>query len=490
MTKNPTQKFAFDVGWIFISSIVVVISGLVLNVIVGNVFGPEGLGLFSLMLSIYVISSVILTIGIPSAVTKFTAEYRDKDSKINSIFTTAFISSIILGLIATLLLFFVSPLLSRLFDMSELTPLIRMVSFALIFFVPNKVLFSLLNGLRKMRLYALCEIGRYLMLIVFALVISLKFTNLEVFVISFIITEFLLFPLLLYLALRSFHFDFSKKGENVKRLLRFGSQVLFGGTIGQLNSRIDLLLIGFFMVDKDVGIYAIAAMFARGLLIIPQAVQKVAYPTISSHFAKNQIFMVKNLINTLLKYHLILISLFGFIIVFFFDNIVKILYPGEAQFLLSFNSFYILLFGIIFFGSTGILGVSYKSAGKPYLGLVRQLFMLVSNIILNIILIPIYGILGAAIATTISFIIHSIVGFILTAKVLKLDLDNKSYYIALICSIIVLSLAIFGRILRSYNMYYFVFIILFYVGILFVTKTFNWRDREILRQVISIRIST
>ena len=172
MTNKPIRKFAEDVGWTLSSSIIVIVVGMLLNIIVGNFFRAQGLGLYSMTLTILLITSIIASLGIHTAIIKYTAQYKeDKDkNKINQFVATGFVLMFLSGICFAVIVFILSPLLANIFKMPELKGCIKIIALTFVFFIVNKGLLGFLNGLREMKKYAIIESLRYIFILMFTVV--------------------------------------------------------------------------------------------------------------------------------------------------------------------------------------------------------------------------------------------------------------------------------------------------------------------------------
>ena len=77
------RKFAFDVSWVFISQVITLATGFLLSVILGRFLGAAPFGLFTMTLTIYTIASMVAGIGIPTAIVKYVAEFKENKEKLN-----------------------------------------------------------------------------------------------------------------------------------------------------------------------------------------------------------------------------------------------------------------------------------------------------------------------------------------------------------------------------------------------------------------------
>ncbi|MCH5210315.1 MAG: polysaccharide biosynthesis protein [Oscillospiraceae bacterium] len=108
--KETSQSFMNNVTVILISQIIVKIFGAVYKAVITNIdgFGNEGLGLYNVGFQIYTLLLAISSVGIPNAISKMTSErialgdYKGA----HKIFKTAMLLFSVIGLAATLILFF------------------------------------------------------------------------------------------------------------------------------------------------------------------------------------------------------------------------------------------------------------------------------------------------------------------------------------------------------------------------------------------------
>lgn len=126
---EDAKKFVFDVSLTFIASISVTLVGFLLSISLARYFGPVDLGVYRVALTINMIAILICALGIPPALIKYLAEYKDDKIKVNQYTSSGLIISIILGLLFTLFFYFTSGLFADLFNMPQLGDLIKILSF-------------------------------------------------------------------------------------------------------------------------------------------------------------------------------------------------------------------------------------------------------------------------------------------------------------------------------------------------------------------------
>ena len=189
-----------------------------------------------------------------------------------------------------------------------------------------------------------------------------------------------------------------KKSE----LLHFSLPLMLSGMIGTILGWTDTFFIGYFMNDAQVGFYNAALPTAILLTIPMKALGTVSLPSLSTDSleSKNK---VRSTLKTMERWTLSA-AFPGFILMALFsEEILNVLFG--AEYIVSAQALVILSFGYFFSASTGRMGDIVKTYEKTDVLFKNTLAKFVLNIPLNIILIPEYGLVGAAAATTASIMV-------------------------------------------------------------------------------------
>jgi len=237
--------------------------------------------------------------------------------------------------------------------------------------------------------------------------------------------------------------------KTTKEIVKFGSQLFLASAIYMVNTYTDMLLVGYFLTNKDVGVYAIAIAFSKSFLVIPDAISTVTYPVISEYNGKGQHKAIETLINKSIKYSLVILSVLGILIIFFSEDIILLLLKPE--FLPAITPLTILILGMIFFGAVSSIGTAFSGIGRPDLNFKLNIPVLFVNLGIDIVLIPIFGITGAAIGTAISLSLLTILTIYLLDKILKVKIDIWWHTKALtIIALIIITFFMFKDWMNSY----------------------------------------
>ena len=423
---QESKKFAFDVGITFFASVVTLPLGFIITILLGRYLGAGDLGLYRMTSTIYGIVVLIATIGIPAAMIKYVAEFKEDRPKFNQIVSSGVITSLFLGIGFIALFYFSSSIFAGIFNMPGLSGLIKMLSPVFPFALVSGVLFGLLNGLREMKKYATATIiGSVLMVII---TVSLIYCGFGVAgaVIGIVLSSVGSCLFLIFVSRNYFEITLSEYVPTTKKMLKFGAQIFGGDATSMINYQADILLIGYFLTATDVGYYAVAVGLSRFFWIIPQAIQRITFPAISEYWAKNNYSALQMMIDKSMKYSACILLPIGLGVGFFAKDIITMIFTEE--FIYSVLPLQVLLIGTVTYSIViKTIGGASSAAGRPDLDLKAASISAMMNIVLNVALIPQFGIIGAAIATTISLIMGAFIALSWCIKLLSLKIDTMWY---------------------------------------------------------------
>lgn len=479
ITKTK-KKFAFDVGWVFASTIIIFFLHFFQNPIVARFLGPDGLGLFSMITMLAGIVALVAGFGVDSAVVKYVAEYKDDPMRLQALVSSGLITMIILGMSSSIALFILSDTLAGVFNMPSLSLLLKIYAFIFPFSLTYAVIIALFNGLREMKYYSF--INTFQGILTFSFILTFLFIGFGVKgalggTILAVIASMGISAILM----RKFvHFTISNYKTYTKKLTSFGSQLMLGDIINNVNYQADALLIGYFLTATDVGYYAVAVSLSRFFWRIPQSIQMIAYPAASEYWANDKISSLNHMIDKSMKYSACLLLIVGLGTWFFAKEIIVFLFGGS--FISSILPFKILLVGTLIFGIVKSIGGTLAAIGRPDLSLKITATGTIASVMLNILLIPRIGIAGAAVATITSFIIITTLSIYFIMKLTEVNIDAKWYASAF--TITLLAVAVFSACSEWIKVYILGSLILSIYAIIIFLFFLNKEDKTTFKELI------
>ncbi len=420
------RRFAFDVSWVLVSSAVNLVIVFLLRIILARWLGAFDLGLYTMIITIQEIAVLLAVFGISGALTKYVAEYQDTKDRLFQIISSAFIISIIFGLVAGILLYFLSGTVAGIFDMPQLAHLLKLLAIALPFITLIEAVGGLFTGLRRMKNYTYLIMMRSCLMLLFIVTLVWLDFGVEGTVFGIVLSMVGGCIFGLYLSRKYLRSAFQGFFENAKKLVSFGSQAFGANAVSLIANQADIIMIGFYLTATEVGYYSVAVTISMLFYIIPQAIQRISYPATTEYWYKKDHQSLQEMIGKSMKYSACILLPLGLGFEFFAKEVITIIFG--AEFIYAVVPFLILLIARVIKGATVTpIGAVFSGRGRPDIGLKIDSLSTVLNIGLNIVLIPRFGIVGAAVATTISLLVGTVIFIAFLPRMLGVKIDARWY---------------------------------------------------------------
>lgn len=185
-----------------------------------------------------------------------------------------------------------------------------------------------------------------------------------------------------------------------------------------INNHIDIVLLGFFVTPGEVGIYRVASLGAA-LVALPLVTANVALaPKIASLYAHNDRVRMQRMLTASTRYMLLFAIPIATCLMLFASWILAAIF-GEG-FVNGAAPLKILALGQLVNVGLGSVGLFLNMTGYERETVKVLGSAAIANIALNLVLIPIFGMLGAALATTITVIVWNIILSLIVYRKLEL----------------------------------------------------------------------
>lgn len=401
----------------------------------------EEFGLTRLVLSLISVMAQMSSFGVHRIAIKFFPIFRKEEHKNNGLFLMLFLLSISGTIIISLIYFlFKQPILHFYRDEASLfNDYYKWIPLATLGMVVFIVFESFLQALRKT---VFTNFLRNIVVRVYWLVALFfyykGYCSFYQFMLIYMLGYFFTAALCVIqlIASKELSFDINKrylKLRLLKPMVNYGAYTIFSGLTLILVVSVDTLMIGALLPENKltfVGIYAVATYIASVIFVPNIALARIASPLIAYDWrAKN----LKN-IDEVYKKSSVLMSFAGGIIfgaiAINIDEILALMKPEFAAakyvvLVLGFSRLLSMTFGVNY----AILVVTKFYRAETFLAI----FLLVLVVVTNLIFIPIYGILGAAIGTGLAIVMFNSLIFIYIKHKIKLQpFSLKTLYMLLI----------------------------------------------------------
>ncbi|MCD4740958.1 MAG: flippase [Desulfobacteraceae bacterium] len=403
--KLRLSKTKKDIQWSFISLAISSLSHLLLRIVLGKDLGASGLGLYTLIFTVYLLSMRFVPFGTGAALTRYIPMNDGNPLQIKEYVSIGLICSFITGSIFCVIIYIFSDTIAiNFFHNPEMTYLLKITAFCIPFIAIEKTVLGAINGFRKMNCFAFLNILQNTSVFIISVVLVVFF-KMDVLgaVLGFVIPTIMIGFLSLSFIKDQLRITLKLFSSTTRKILWFGFYSVLSASVSTLMIHVDSLLIGHFMTKTEVGYYAVAIILIEGVILIPSAIQKVTTPTIAKYYGKNDYENIIKLIKeTMLKTFILTMFLIAFLLIF---SKFLIVFLFTEEFLPAYTPLIILLVGYGIRAPFISIGGTLSSIGKVDIAFRVNALSSIINLILNLMLIPVFGIVGAACATSASLVI-------------------------------------------------------------------------------------
>ncbi len=384
-----------NISFTFGAKIIILFLSALAGIIIARTLGPYGKGLLAIIVMIGTAALTLGNLGIGGfnnyAISNKSVERKD-------IIGNSFWLGLIIGIICflvILVLVFNFPIFFRNIPRSYL--LFYLLS--LPFFFWSNFFSSILTGEQKFRKINIFTIIAQIINLIGVILLLLVF-KLDVFYVLlwYILVNIIsaLLPMGFIFLLDGFHFNFNL--ELLKKALNYGFKIFLAGIFYLLILRVDLYMVNFFRGATEAGFYSLASSFGDVFLILPFSIVAVIFPKINAEKK-----LKKRSIAKYSRISLFLVFLIAIGTLLFIKSLIGLLY-GQI-FLPSVRPIIFLLPGLIAWSVITVLSQYFFSIGYPLKFTICWFLVAVLNIILNFIYIPQYGMIAAALSSTVTYLL-------------------------------------------------------------------------------------
>lgn len=392
-------------GIIFVGRLFEYASRFIFGIIVARAIGPEGFGLYSLGVSTAITLAGAAMLGLPSGVVRFVPiALRERDeARVWGTLQIGLALTGAMGLALAALVFVLADFLAQnLFHEPQAAAILRWISLCIPLTAVGRILMAAIRGFKHMhyQVYAdsivfnLSKIG----LTVLFLGMGLGAPGvLAAHTLAWIIEDVLLLFFLDRLFPLRRPIEAAKR--NVREMVSFSFPLWLTWIVRQLGDNVELMILAMVGTIAATGIYsAVLRVQLIGVMFFA-AVQEASMPIISDLYHQGDKTQLSRLYQTLTRWSLAFVLPFFLILVLFGRPILSIF--GQ-EFSAGTTALTIVAVGMLVNAGTGICGGVIDMSGYSKLSFLNSLVAVTMILALDILLVPIWGVNGAAVTSALS----------------------------------------------------------------------------------------
>lgn len=400
------------------------VSGVLLLGLIGAVYGAAELGRFNLVFAGYLIASQVATLAIHHGVLHHLGQVRTgEDRERRAVLLGAFTAVVLSASVTVLALGVVSSPILELLGRGDLVAGARWGVLASGAFAVNKVLLNALNALARFRAFGAAGALRGVLLLVSGGALAALDMPGAQLPLLLLLTEGTLAVVLLMLVqreLRSGAVGVAAVAGWTRTFLVFGMRGFAGGFLSDLNTRVDVLCLSLFVDDRALGIYSLAAVLAEAAHQVPIVVRSLSSPQVVTLLATRDEAGLQALLATLRRTLRPAMLVAGVLAVLLYPLAAGLLGgDGLAEGRLAFA---LLMAGVWLASAHTPFSLLLVQGGDATGNSLLLSVTVLLNVTGNLVLIPLLGITGAALATASTTVITVLLLRVLAARRLGVHL--------------------------------------------------------------------
>ena len=455
-------------------------------------------GSISLLYAIIAIATTVFMLGLNSGIQHFFSYHltRNNNGTLLALIRRTALLGMFLAIGSFFAVFYLSYYISILFFHSVYYELyIKIIGIAVGASVIVNIFSSMLLGLNQYKKYSLIYSFVYTFTYFFPLILLLIFKSPIYLVSGIAIINFISAMIFISYILGLYRKIGRETGnyevEQYKNIIHYSIPLFFSSIMGTSATYIDRIVVSYFVNLSSLGIYNFALVIAGAAPLLVSPVSNLLVPKLSAFFSLDNKLAFKSSIRTLL-------------------NMVSLLYIPSALGIAAlsrpllyvfagkpYEEAYIPLIIIMFITSlfigTTVLTTGISSIRKTRIYIFSSSLSLISNLLLSIILIPVMGIVGAAISYSSMNAVNFIIVYYYARKYEIVNYDIIRIAKIWVASLIMFVLVIAFQRFISYSMIN-IFIdisfgLIIYLMEIKIFRLINMEEMDYVLSVIPIRFS-
>ena len=428
---NYTKVAFRGAAIVLVVSLLAAFLGYLVRFLLARNLSVEEFGLFYAVFSFLGLLGIFKSLGLDRSLVKFIPEFMHKGNNNlikSSIIYVSIVQLITNSIVIVLVYLFSSYLGVHYFHNPRADIVLKLMAIA--FFI-DSFTFTLkfaFQGFQKMMLFAGIDLVRMVLILSIAFIgFKLNYKLLSPIIAYIFVPFILIFAFTPILTKKVFPKFFKSKFISnraiFRKILKYSIFVIATDAGTLILGYTDTIVLTYFSGLVNVALYNVALPTAKLLTFFPKAVMGVLAPLSAELWAKREKILLRDGMDLLYKYSIMIILPLVFVM-FSFSGLLLNVFFGK-DYILASNSLKILSVGMIFAALFGINSSFFSGIGKPQINSKVVYTAAIFNLAGNLILIPIIGIVGAAITTTIGYFIMMYMGLAEIRKFIYIILPIK-----------------------------------------------------------------
>lgn len=393
---------------VFVGQIIDLVLQSLFGIIVARFLGANQFGLYRLGFSFVSLQSGFALLGLQAGVVRFIpiAKLQKDEGRLWGIVQIGLIGPGAIGLTLGLLLFlFARPVANQVFHDPALTPVLRLFSW----YIPLNVLLimtsSIAQGFKKVQynVYARNISSRLVKLVLASVLLAVGLGVISV-VVTQLVASIIGLILLFYFLHTTFPLNrpLQVAKRDIRDLMHFSLPIYIAALLRDLGGSFETLVLGFFGMTTGVGIFAAAGSLSSISNIFYRSLGIIGSPLFAELHSRKEYDQLKRVYQSVTRWAVTFNLPFFLTILFFGEPLLSVF---GKEFKAGAVPLVILAVGSLLNAATGQCGPLINMIGRSKVSTINSIAYLVVTIVIDFLLIPRWGVVGAAVASALTLIL-------------------------------------------------------------------------------------
>jgi O-antigen/teichoic acid export membrane protein len=387
----------------FIGLLITTISAFIFQFILGRALSPSEVGVFNLGLTISSLVVLVILVGLDRGVVRFIAHYvsvNDRERELGTVTNSLKIMLLTTLIIMPLSWFLADDLAVFVFHKPELAPVLQVFTLTLPFIALTRWSMGVFLGYKQVKPIVFIEqiLVPVLRIVVAIFMIIALYQTATTFSFSYLLSAIVGFG---FSGVAIWLFVHARKGDYrsapvYRELLLFSWPLLFAGLLNRTNTYTETLVLGGFASSEQVGIYTICLKISIILTIFFEALNGIWGPYITEIFARRDLDKLTYQFKAATYWAFSLTLPFALLMFLEAPTVLAVFGPEYIQ---GATILRILIISQVIYVLGGMSALVLIMTGYSRLNLFNLILTILLSLLLDFLIIPTYGAMGAAIAS-------------------------------------------------------------------------------------------
>jgi O-antigen/teichoic acid export membrane protein len=475
------KLFVKRIGLLGITNFLVALNTIILIPILTKNFSASDYGIWVQVLTTFYLVTSIANLGLPYTMVRFLSAENETDKIKEGFYSMATIILVISFFISIIIFIFSKGIAISLFNAD--VNVVKVISFLIFFGTLNSFLIDFFVAFGQMKRYSLLLLFQTYLSLLLVTYFAISGNGILLVVIGLLISQIILFIVMILFVLYEIGFNIPKFNL-IREYLNFAIPIIPNNISTWIVESSDKYVIGIILGTAFVAYYSPGYTIGMAILLLFTPLSVILSSILPKYYENGEMDEVMIFINYSVKYFLLIAIPSFFILSILSKPILMLISTPE----IAINGYLVTPFvalSSLLFGVYGIImNLIILEKKTKIIGTIWTIAALIS--LLNIIFVPLFGILAAAAITLLSYLTAFLISTVYTRKFFEFCFDYSFILKSILASTLISILIVFFNPKGLFNVFILVFAsLIIYLFLIVIMKGINRKEIDFLKEIFN-----